>query len=245
MQNLIISLDKIVQKVYYSVREVERMIVLKNVVLAYSKDYNALMNVNLTVAEGERVAIVGSEGAGKTALLRTIAGLEILKSGEVYIHDIPSKKVDFANDVNLGYVTEAPVFFERKTVFDNLAWVLKNRKVPKREWETQVRAVLDEFELSYLTDLKVCTLSKLERRQVQIARLALRPIDILLCDDIFADPDAEIVKQTKKCLKILIDKEPKNKTIVFSAENEQSVGDFVSKIYYLNGGCLEERKNGK
>lgn len=221
------------------------MIVLKNITLAYSKDYNALMNVSLTIHEGERVAIVGSEGAGKTALLRTIAGLEILKSGEAYIHDIPIKRVDFANNINLGYITEAPVFFERKTVFDNLAWVLKNRKIPKREWETRVRAVLDEFELSYLADLKVCTLSKLERRQVQIARLALRPIEILLCDDIFADPDAEIVKQTKKCLQILIDKEPKQKTIVFSAENEQSINDFANKIYHLNGGCLEENGNEK
>lgn len=219
------------------------MIVLKNVVLAYSKDYNVLMNVNLTVKAGERVAIVGSEDAGKTALLRIIAGLEVVKSGEVYIHDKPIKMINFANDVNLGYITEAPVFFERKTVFDNLAWVLKNRKVPKREWETRVRAVLDEFELSYLSNLKVCSLSKLERRQIQIARLALRPIDILLCDDIFADPDAEVVRQTKKCLRTLIEKEPKQKTIVFSAENEQSIGDFVNKIYHLEGGCLEELEN--
>ncbi len=221
------------------------MIVLKNVVVAYSKDYNALMNVNLTVKNGERVAIIGNEGAGKTALLRLIAGLETLKSGEAYIRDVPVSKVDFATNVNLGYITQAPVFFERKTVFDNLAWVLKNRKVPKREWETRVRAVLNEFELSYLADLKIGTLSRLERRQVQIARLALRPIDILLCDDIFDDPDGEIVKQTKKCLQILLDKDPAQKTIIFASENEQVLGDLVQKVYYLNGGCLSEKNNEK
>ncbi len=221
------------------------MIVLKNVVLAYSKDYNALMNVNLSVKAGERIAIVGNEGAGKTALLRIIAGLEIIKSGEVYIHDKPLSKVDFSSDVNLGYITEVPVFFERKTVAHNLAWVLKNRKIPKREWETRVRAVLDEFELSYLANLRVGTLSKLERRQVQIARLALRPIEILLCDDILNDSDQEVVRQTKKCLKMLIDREPKQKTIVFSAEDEQSVAEFVDKVYLLNDGCIEEKTNGK
>lgn len=219
------------------------MIKLKNVVLAYSKDYNALMNVSLTIQQGERVAIVGGENAGKTALLRTIAGLEILKSGEVYIRDMPIKRVDFANNVNLGYITEAPIFFERKTVADNLNWVLKNRKVPKREWESRVRAVLDEFELSYLLELKMSTLSKLERRQIQIARLALRPIDILLCDDIFSDPDPEIVKQTKKCLATLIEREPKNKTIVYAAEDEASVAGLVDKIYHLNGGCIEEEND--
>lgn len=219
------------------------MIVLKNVVVAYSKDYNALMNVNLAVKNGERIAIIGNEGAGKTALLRLIAGLEVLKSGEVYIRDMPVSKVDFSTRVNLGYITQAPVFFERKTVFDNLAWVLKNRKVPKREWETRVRAVLDEFELSYLADLKMGTLSRLERRQVQIARLALRPIEILLCDDVFDDPDAEIVKQTKKCLQILLAKEPIQKTIIFASENEQVVSDLVEKVYYLSGGCLSEKNN--
>jgi len=219
------------------------MIVLKNVVLAYSKDYNVLMDINLSVKAGERVAIIGSEDAGKTALLRIIAGLEVVKSGEVYLHGKPIKNINFASDVNLGYITETPVFFERKTVFDNLAWVLKNRKVPKREWETRVRAVLDEFELSYLSNLKVCTLSALERRLVQIARLALRPIEILLCDDIFGNSESEAVRQTKKCLQTLINKEPKQKTIVFSAESERFVSEFVDQIYHLNGGCFEEQKN--
>lgn len=219
------------------------MIVLKNVVVAYSKDYNALMNVNLRVPSGARVAIIGSEGAGKTALLRTIAGLEIPKKGEVYIHDTPIAKVDFATHVNLGYITQAPVFFERKTVYQNLAWVLKNRKVPRVERESRVRAVLDEFELSYLADLKICSLSRLERRQVQIARLALRSLDILLCDDIFGDPDSEVVKQTKKCLQILLDKDSQQKTVIFAAEERGVVEEFADKVYYLSGGCLSESEN--
>ncbi len=221
------------------------MIVLKNATVAYSKDYDALLGVNLTINSGERIGIVGEAGSGKTALLRVIAGLENLKCGSVYINDVPLKKINFLTDVSLGYITTKATFFERKTVYYNLAWILKTRKVPKREREAKVRAVLDEFEISYLADMKVNSLSPLERRQVQIARLALRPIDILLCDEIFDGKDEDLQKQVKKSLMTLINKDPKDKIVVISSEDEKLISDLVGKIYHIDGGSIVGNTNEK
>lgn len=225
--------------------EVKIMIVLKNATLAYTKDYDALLDINLTIDTGERIGIVGERGSGKTALLRVIAGLEVLKCGQVYINDLPIKKVKFFNDVNLGYITTNATFFEKKTVYDNFAWILKTRKVPKRDREARVRAVLDEFELSYLADMRVNSLSPLERRQVQIARLALRPVDIVLCDQIFDGEDKDIVDQTKKCLQILLNREPKQKTVIMACEDEKLIADMVDKVYHIDGGSIVELADEK
>lgn len=219
------------------------MIVLKNATLSYSKDYSALMDINLQIKAGERVGIVGDHGSGKTALLRLLAGLESLKCGKVYIRDIPIKKVNFMTDISLGYVTPNATFFERKSVYDNFLWILKSRKVPKKEREGIIRAVLEEFELSYLADMKINMLNPLERRQVQVARLALRPLDIILVDDIFIGNDEDFLKQIKKTIKILFNREPKEKTIIMACENEDLIKEFVQKVYHIDGGAMVEQGN--
>lgn len=219
------------------------MITLTNVTLAYSKDYDALANVNLEIANGQKIALVGESGSGKTALLRLIAGLDPLKNGSVLINDTPLKKVNFLTDVSLGYITTNPTFFERKTVYYNFVWILKNRKVPRRDREAKVRAVLDEFEISYLADIKVNKLNPLERRLVQIARLALRPLDILLCDNIFDGIEDDMLKQVKKVLLILINKEPAQKTVIIAGEAEELIKDLVDKVYYITGGSIMEPEN--
>ena len=117
--------------------------------------------------------------------------------------------------------------------------------MPRREREARVRAVLDEFEISYLTDVKVNTLNPLERRLVQIARLALRPLDILLCDEILEGTDEDMIKQMKKALITLINKDPVQKTVVIASENENLVRDLVEKVYYIDGGSIVGQENEK
>ena len=86
------------------------MLSIKNLCLKYTREYYALKDINLDVAVGETVALVGEQNSGKTSLLRVIAKLENYDSGEIYINKIPLKKIDFKTDINLGYVPYCPVF---------------------------------------------------------------------------------------------------------------------------------------
>ena len=103
------------------------MILVKNLSLKFTKEFYALYDVNLEIKTGEAVALLGEEHSGKTTLLRVLCKLEKDFTGEVYIKDIPLKKVDFSLDVNMGYIPAAPVFFEKKTVYQNLHALLKSR----------------------------------------------------------------------------------------------------------------------
>lgn len=220
------------------------MIELKNVCLGYNKEYYALCNINLKIEDGERIALVGEEGSGKTALLRLIAGLDQHKEGEVYINGTSIEKVDFLNDVSLGYLSSKAVFFENKTVEKNLRWALKLRKVPKEEWAQKIDFVLNEFKIAHLKKERVGRLSKSDRRLVQIARLALRPIDILLCDDIEMNKDERTFITLNSALRKLINMEKQNKTVILTCSNPKSCKGIVSrKIKMVSGSIEAEEKS--
>ena len=219
------------------------MIILKDITLAYSKDYNALMDINLEVQKGEKLGIVGPSGCGKTALLRLIAGLDFQKSGEAYIKDTPIKKINFARDVSLGYLTQNAIFYERKTVYKNLEWALKVRKIDKQEIEPRIYAVLKEFDITHLKNEKINTLCKSDRRLIQIARLALRKVEILLCDDIFVGIEDNNKEKIKKALHKLIEMEPKDKIVIFASGEEEVCKEFTNKILHINMGSFVEKQN--
>lgn len=220
------------------------MIELKNVCLGYNKEYYALCNINLKIEDGERIALVGEEGSGKTALLRLIAGLDQKQEGEIFLNGISIEKVDFLNDISLGYLSSKAVFFENKTVQKNLEWVLKVHKVPKQEWKNKIDFVLNEFKILNLKKERVGRLSKSDRRLVQIARLALRPLDILLCDDIEMNQDERTFITLNSALRKLVDMDKKNKIVILTCSNPKSCRGIVSrKIKMVSGSIeLEEQK---
>ncbi|MBR7090829.1 MAG: ATP-binding cassette domain-containing protein, partial [Clostridia bacterium] len=154
------------------------MLELKNVFLAYNREYYALFDINLTLNKGDHLAIIGDTGSGKTALLRAISGLEKLNKGDIYINNTNLNKINFETDISLGYISTKPVFFENKTVEKNLEWVLKQRNIDKAYWDSIITQVLEEYGISTLRKVRINTLCRSDKRLVQIARLALRPIDI-------------------------------------------------------------------
>lgn len=161
------------------------MIEIKNLCLKYIREYYALYNIDLNIERGESVAFVGEEQSGRTTLLRVIAGLEKYDSGEVYIDGRAIEKIDFKCDVDLGYVPVMPVFFENKTVFENLKYVLAQRKIERSEIEARIDKALINFNLEKYKNIKAGDLDLYERYMVSFVRLTLRNIDYLLVDDIF------------------------------------------------------------
>ena len=161
------------------------MIEIKNLYLKYIREYYALFNINLTVADGEAVAFVGKKNSGKTTLLRVIAGLEKFDKGEVFIDGRDVKKIDFALDTSLGYLPETPVFFENKSVYENLKYVLKVRKYKKSEIENIINKTLIEFNIEKYKNIKAGDLDLYEKYLISFIRLNLRKLDYLLVDNIF------------------------------------------------------------
>lgn len=218
------------------------IIELKNVELQYNKDYCALFDINLEVKKGDRIAIIGKTGSGKTALLRLIAGLEKQKSGECYIKGTPIQKINFSRDVSLGYLSTKAVFFERKSVYKNLMWTLKVHKVDKKEREERIDAILEEFGIQSLKKERVGALCNSERRLVQIARMAMRPLEIILCDDVLSVDDTVIQEKIKKALIKLFDSAPKDKVIIMASQDEKVCKDFVNKIIHIESGSFVDNE---
>ena len=161
------------------------MIEVKNLYLNYIKEYSALYNINLTVQDNERVALIGDNESGKTSLLRCICGLENYNKGEIYLDKTNLKKADFKNDINLIYLSSNPVFFNSKSVYSNLAYSLKIRNYSETMINQKINRALDVLGIEGLKERKIKTLTKNEKIIVNIARSILREADIYLVDDIF------------------------------------------------------------
>lgn len=210
------------------------MIEIKNLYLKYIREYYALYDINIKIQKGESVALVGNEGSGKTTLLRVLAKLEKFDKGEVYIKDISLKKLDFKTDISLGYIPFSPVFLENKTVYENLKYVLTSRKVKPVDIENKINTCLIEFGLEKYRNTKAKDLTLFEQYVISIARLILRPLDIVLVDDIFEKLDDEqknyIVSLIKK---LFIDK--KVTTLVATSDEELLKKVCKRTIHFTNG----------
>lgn len=214
------------------------MIELKNIFLAYNKEYYALYDISLEIENNEKVALVGEEGSGRTALLRIIAGLEKQKKGEAYIDNQLISKVNFETDVKLGYLTSKAVFMEHKSVYKNLAYMLKIRGISKELWESKINQVLEKFDILNLKDAKVGTLCLSDRRLVQIARLALRQLDIILCDNIEIGVEPKNFEKIKHAFYSLV--EMNDKCIVIIACNKtDNWKELITRTINMKSGSLE------
>ena len=202
------------------------MILVKNLSLKFTKEFYALYDVNLEIKKGEAVAFLGEEHSGKTTLLRVLCKLEKDFTGEVYIKDIPLKKVDFSLDVSMGYIPAAPVFFEKKTVYQNLQALLKSRKINKSQREEKINKLLIEYNLEKFRDEKVKNLSLFEKYILSIARLSLREIELVLIDNIFEKLSQE---EYEKICELIKKQFLQNKVTTVIATTSPSVAKDLTK----------------
>ena len=154
-------------------------------------DVAALEGLNLTVEDGELVVFVGPSGSGKTTALRLLAGLESISSGHVYIgdkqvDDIPPRERDIA------MVFQDYALYPQMTVYKNLAFGLRMRKVPGPEIDKQVRDAARILGLEAMLERRPRQLSGGQRQRVALGRALVRSPQVFLMDEPLSNLDAKL-----------------------------------------------------
>ena len=155
------------------------------------KDFYAVKDNSLTIAPGEFVTLLGPSGCGKTTTLRMIAGFESPDEGEIYLGDEPINALT-PNKRDTAMVFQSYALLPHYNVFDNVAYGLKLRKVPKEEIKDRVMKILDLVELSGMEGRMTNHLSGGQQQRVALARALVIEPSVLLFDEPLSNLDAKL-----------------------------------------------------
>ncbi len=155
------------------------------------KDFYAVHDVSLDITPGSFVTLLGPSGCGKTTTLRMIAGFESPDEGEIYLGDQPINELT-PNKRDTAMVFQSYALFPHYNVFDNVAYGLKLRKVPKAEIEERVKAILDLVEMGGMETRMTNQLSGGQQQRVALARALVVEPGVLLFDEPLSNLDAKL-----------------------------------------------------
>ncbi|MGF2461102.1 ABC transporter ATP-binding protein [Klebsiella sp. 7-CIP_Kleb.] len=216
---------------------------VENLHLTYG-DNPVLKGVSMTLGRGEVVSLLGPSGSGKTTLLRAVAGLEKPTSGRIVIgnrtvYDGTPRSEIPAEERNLGLVFQSYALWPHKTVFDNVAYPLKLRKVAAGEIKERVQRVLDQLGLGHLGNRHPHQLSGGQQQRVAIGRALVYNPPVILLDEPLSNLDAKLREEARVFLRELIVKLGLSALMVTHDQNEaMAISD---RILLLNNGVIEQQ----
>jgi sulfate/thiosulfate transport system ATP-binding protein len=213
---------------------------VKNLVKRFGA-FAALDGVDLTVADGELLALLGPSGSGKTTLLRIVAGLDWPDAGEVTI-DGENALARGAGERHVGFVFQHYALFRHMTVFENVAFGLRVQPRDIRKDEAgirrRVRELLNLVQLDWLADRYPNQLSGGQRQRIALARaLAIEP-RILLLDEPFGALDAKVRKELRKWLRTL--HREINLTSIFVTHDQEEALEVANRLVVMDKGRIEQ-----
>jgi multiple sugar transport system ATP-binding protein len=164
---------------------------LKNIYKVYAGNVTAVSDFNLDIEDKEFIVLVGPSGCGKSTTLRMVAGLEEISSGELYIGDRLVNDVA-PKDRDIAMVFQNYALYPHMTVFDNMAFGLKLRKVPKAEIKRRVEENAKVLDIYHLLNRKPKALSGGQRQRVALGRAIVREPKVFLMDEPLSNLDAKL-----------------------------------------------------
>jgi iron(III) transport system ATP-binding protein len=203
-----------------------------------------LKGVSMHLQKGEVVALLGPSGSGKTTLLRAVAGLESPKAGTISIGERNvydgSKNFEMAAEHrNLGLVFQSYALWPHKTVFDNVAYGLKLRKLGSSEIKDKVNDVLKNLGLGHLGERFPHQLSGGQQQRVAIARALVYNPPVILLDEPLSNLDAKLREEARAFLRELIVRLGLSALMVTHDQAEaMAISD---RILLLNNGKIEQQ----
>ena len=169
---------------------------LKDVKKIYEGGVEAVHAFNLDVADKEFIVLVGPSGCGKSTTLRMIAGLEEISEGEFYIDDVLMNNVE-PKDRDIAMVFQSYALYPHMTVYENMAFALKLRKLPMDEIDKRVREAAEILDITEYLDRKPKALSGGQRQRVAIGRAIVREPKVFLMDEPLSNLDAKLRNQMR------------------------------------------------
>ena len=210
---------------------------LKNVKKVYPGKVTAIKGVSLDIADGEFVVLVGPSGCGKSTLLRMIAGLEKIDDGQIFIaNQVVNEKEPSERDIAMVFQNYA--LYPHMSVYNNMAYGLKNRKVPKEKIDQLVKDAAKTLELEGLLERKPKALSGGQRQRVAMGRAIVRDPKVFLFDEPLSNLDAQLRAQMRVDIRKL--QRQLRVTSIFVTHDQIEAMTVGDRLAVLNNGELEQ-----
>jgi len=210
---------------------------LKDIQKIYDNNVQAVFDFNLQIEDKEFIVLVGPSGCGKSTTLRMIAGLEEISDGELYIDDRLVNNVA-PKDRDIAMVFQSYALYPHMTVFDNMAFGLKLRKMPKEEIEQRVREAAKILEIEQYLDRKPKALSGGQRQRVALGRAIVRNAKVFLMDEPLSNLDAKLrVQMRSEIIKL---HERLDATTIYVTHDQTEAMTMASRIVVMKDGYIQQ-----
>ena len=210
---------------------------LKNISKVYPNGFEAVKDFNLDIQDQEFIIFVGPSGCGKSTTLRMIAGLEDISGGELYIDGKLMNSVE-PKDRDIAMVFQNYALYPHMTVYDNMAFGLKLRKVPKAEIDKAVREAAKILDLDKLLDRKPKALSGGQRQRVAMGRAIVRNPKVFLMDEPLSNLDAKLRVQMRIEISKLHDR--LGATIIYVTHDQTEAMTLGTRIVVMKDGVVQQ-----
>ena len=208
---------------------------LKNICKVYENGFEAVKDFNLEVEDKEFIIFVGPSGCGKSTTLRMIAGLEEISSGELRIDGKIMNDVE-PKDRDIAMVFQNYALYPHMTVYDNMAFGLKLRKVPKDQIKAKVEEAARILDLEKLLDRKPKALSGGQRQRVAMGRAIVRNPKVFLMDEPLSNLDAKLRVQMRSEIASLHNR--LGATIIYVTHDQTEAMTLGTRIVVLKDGVI-------
>ncbi|MEF9951564.1 MAG: sn-glycerol-3-phosphate ABC transporter ATP-binding protein UgpC [Clostridium sp.] len=210
---------------------------LKNLSKEYKNGSKAVDNVNISIENKEFLVLVGPSGCGKSTTLRMIAGLESPTSGEIYIDDKIVNNTE-PKDRDIAMVFQNYALYPHMTVFDNLAFSLKVKKLSKPEITSLVDETASKLQLTEYLKRKPGQLSGGQRQRVALGRAIIRKPKLYLMDEPLSNLDAKLrVQMRSEIIKLYNEV---NASVVYVTHDQTEAMTMGSRIVVMNNGLIQQ-----
>jgi multiple sugar transport system ATP-binding protein len=210
---------------------------LKDVSKIYPGNIRAVASTSVEIEDGEFVILVGPSGCGKSTLLRMIAGLETISQGEIHIggrlvNNVPAK------DRDIAMVFQDYALYPHMTVYENMAFGLKMRKLPKSEIDSRVRTAVDILGLNDFMDRRPKALSGGQRQRVAVGRAIVRQPKLFLFDEPLSNLDARL-RVSMRAELIKLHKRLKA-TMIYVTHDQVEAMSMGDRLIVLKDGIVQQ-----
>ena len=212
-------------------------VVLKGIKKIYDNKVTAVHDFNLEIADKEFIVLVGPSGCGKSTTLRMVAGLEDISEGDLIIGGKRVNDVE-PKDRDIAMVFQSYALYPHMTVYENMAFALKLRKVPKDEIDKKVREAAAILDITQYLDRKPKALSGGQRQRVAIGRAIVRDPQVFLMDEPLSNLDAKLRNQMRA--EIIKLRQRINTTFIYVTHDQTEAMTLGDRIVIMKDGFIQQ-----